>query len=98
MATFTPPTNLAPYQPAQNVVTVTLVQAGQLSDIYEVSPGNTEFVVVHGTPIATVTVLASAASAWAAFSAWCGPAILTQPYRLNAVRWFYQTIEPLYVT
>jgi hypothetical protein len=96
---ITYPTNLAPYLPANNVVAIVLVPgAGNAStDVYQVVATGQQFAVVKGTPLATVQKQANLSSAWSKFCAFMGSQMTSNmTYRVQATRWFYQVIAPLY--
>jgi hypothetical protein len=65
-AGFTPPTNITPYLPANNVVTVQKVGTVGSMAIYQCSMGG-KIVVSATAPVALVQVLGAQSCAWQAF-------------------------------
>jgi hypothetical protein len=67
-AGFTPPTDITPYLPANNAVTVTRISSNAAIDVYRPSAGPL-LTVRHNTPMATVLKAASANLSWTKFLA-----------------------------
>jgi hypothetical protein len=65
-AGFTPPTNIAPYLPAANAVTVTKVATIGKNVLYACSMGG-GIILPASVPMAQVQILASANCSWQAF-------------------------------
>jgi hypothetical protein len=98
-AGFTPPTNIAPYLPAANAVTVTKVATIGNRVLYACSMGG-GIILPASVPMAQVQVLASANCSWQAFRlATVSSGSLSDPNAVNAAQaWWLANIDtPYYV-
>jgi hypothetical protein len=94
---FTPPTDLTPYEPASNQATVKKLTTTPVLDVYAVDQTGHLFGVPKNTPMKTVLIKAGLDWAWQKLTKYA-PAILTDlPTAQAANTWFAANVAPLYV-
>ena|ERR1700722_1942730 len=96
-ASFTAPTNIAPFLPANNQATVVKVKSTASLDVYVCAQTGVPFAVAKGTALAVVVQKASLGWAWVKLLAATGLTNSTSLSDLQAANtWFAVTIAPLY--